>query len=227
MRTRVYIILCLAWMVAGVAFSQQETDGIRIISYNIWYDNPGNTGNTWSDRREDLKKSIVVINPAIVSVQEALAHQVADLESLGFAAFGAGRDDGKQAGEHTAIFYRPERFSLAEGGNFWLSPWPDSIGSIGWNAMLPRIATWVRLEDRQSGASFYVFNTHFSHVGDTARLESARLLMRQIERIAGASPVILTGDFNCRKGSPPYDAINHSMKDARYSSPQTRIPDPA
>lgn len=222
----VYRILILFSVLAALTLKGQEkTEPIRVMTYNIWYDNPNNTGNTWADRKALLVKSLLEINPDILGVQEALAHQVEDIEKEGYQSFGAGRDDGQHGGEHTAVFFKKENFRMIEGGNFWLSPWPDSIGLPGWDAVLPRIATWVHLENIISGKSFYVFNTHFSHVGDTARLESARLIMREIRRIAGSAPVILMGDFNCRKGSPPYNEINREdlsvpLRDTRYLLPQ-------
>jgi endonuclease/exonuclease/phosphatase family metal-dependent hydrolase len=50
---------------------------------------------------------------------------------------------------------------------------------------------------------------------------SAKLLIRKIAEIAGDSPVVLTGDFNCRESSPPYEVLTtgdgnpeHALADA-------------
>jgi endonuclease/exonuclease/phosphatase family metal-dependent hydrolase len=122
--------------------------------------------------------------------------------------FGVGRNDGKDGGEFTPIFYRPDRLELVEQKTFWLSPTPDQVGSRGWDAALPRIATWgkfrFRAEDEGEQAEFYIFNTHFDHMGVVARLESAKLLRAKVAEIAGDHPAILMGDFNCLPGSPPY-----------------------
>jgi endonuclease/exonuclease/phosphatase family metal-dependent hydrolase len=97
---------------------------------------------------------------------------------------------------------------LLQQGTFWLSETPDLAGSRSWDAALPRIVTWGRLRDRRSGAAFYLFNTHFDHRGETARRESAGLLLRKVAEIAGrAGPVIVTGDFNATPDSDPYRVL--------------------
>jgi endonuclease/exonuclease/phosphatase family metal-dependent hydrolase len=116
-----------------------------------------------------------------------------------------GRDDGKEAGEFSAIFYNAKRYTRVADSTFWLSPTPDRP-SKGWDAALNRIVTWVHLEDRGAG-TLYVFNTHFDHMGQTARLESARLLMKQIFRIANSYPAVVTGDFNSSDTEPPYAVL--------------------
>ncbi|MCB0805550.1 MAG: endonuclease/exonuclease/phosphatase family protein, partial [Bacteroidales bacterium] len=161
--------------------------------------------------------------PGIFSVQEALINQVNDLEKGVYKHAGVGRDDGKSAGEFSAIFYDTTQFTLKAENTFWLSETPEKAGSMGWDAACVRITTWVKLLDSKSGKSFFVFNTHFDHVGDTARLESAKLIKLKIDEIAGDNPVILTGDFNCRKGSAPYNVITEvkyslPLSDSRYHS---------
>jgi len=194
---------------------------IRIMSYNIWFDNPENSQNPWAERKFGIKETIENLKPDIFCLQEALDHQVRFLEFGKFKSFGVGRDDGKKAGEYSAIFYDTVRFSMLEGGNFWLSETPDQPGSKGWDAVCVRIATWIQLKDLINGKSFFVFNTHFDHVGDTARLESAKLIKQKVKEIAGDRPVILTGDFNCKNYSEPYLVITgrelgNPLTDSRY-----------
>lgn len=209
-------------------FSQNS---ITIVTYNIWYDNPNNTGNTWDDRKAGVIKTLKDLHPDIFGVQEAFAHQVADLEFGKYKHVGVGRDDGKKAGEYSAIFYDTTRFEKLADNTFWLSEYPDSAGLKGWDAACVRIATWVKLKDRTTGDVFLVFNTHFDHMGDTARLQSAKLIKSKIAQIANGYPVILTGDFNCRKGSEPYDILTGNIDkpilyDCRYRiDNQIKFPD--
>jgi len=206
-------------------------DDIKVLTYNIWYDNPNNTRNTWADRKAGVIKTLKDLHPDIFGVQEALAHQVADLEFRKYKHVGVGRDDGKKAGEYSAIFYDTTRFEKLADHTFWLSKYPDSVGLKGWDAACVRVATWVKLKDRKTGDVFFLFNTHFDHMGDTARLESAKLIKSKIAQITEGLPVILTGDFNCRKGSEPYDLlINNSnnpiLYDCRYKADnQEKFPD--
>ncbi|HEY0980649.1 endonuclease/exonuclease/phosphatase family protein, partial [Schlesneria sp.] len=94
-----------------------------------------------------------------------------------------------------------------EKSTFWLSSTPDEVGSKGWDAALPRIASWVKLKDRQSGKQFYVLNTHFDHRGVQARAESAALIVKYVRAKFADHPVILTGDFNTTPDSEPYRTI--------------------
>jgi endonuclease/exonuclease/phosphatase family metal-dependent hydrolase len=65
------------------------------------------------------------------------------------------------------------------------------------------------LRDRQQPAAepLALFNTHFDHLGATAREESARLLREKIAVLGKDCAVIVTGDFNTDEGSPPYRAL--------------------
>ncbi len=59
----------------------------------------------------------------------------------------------------------------------------------------------------ESGPSFLHANTHLDHVSERARVEGNRLILHQTEETLanhGSPPTIVTGDFNCRPGSPAY-----------------------
>src|SRR5688572_7318031 len=181
---------------------------IRVMTYNIRLNLASDGPNAWPHRKDAVVSLILSEKADILGVQEALPEQLADLDVqlAGFARFGVGRN-AERSGEHTAVFYRVDRFELLQHDTFWLSETPAVAGSKSWDAAYERIATWGRLRDRRSGTSFYVFNTHFDHVGVVARRESATLLAADIDRIAGREPVILTGDFNDVLGSDFYTAL--------------------
>ncbi len=214
-------------LLPAMGLSQGGEAKLRIMTYNIWFDNPENTGHAWADRKEGVLATLKRLKPDILCVQEALSHQVLDLEAAGYAYFGVGRDDGHKSGEFSAIFYRLNHFEILDGATFWLSEYPDSVGSVGWDAILPRIASWVRLRELGSGKEFHVLNTHFSHVGEKARLESVRLIMDRVFRISGEGPWVVTGDFNFTAGTEPYDLMTRSggpmvLYDARSRAGQPR-----
>lgn len=173
---------------------------LRLMTFNLRYDNPADGADAWPRRREAVAGMVRFHGAEVLCLQEGLDHQVTFLaEALGWKRFGAGRDDGRAAGEHSAILYDPRRLTRLAGGTFWLSETPEQPGR-GWDAACPRIATWARFWDRKGGV-FFVFNTHLDHEGATARREGARLLAARIQRLAGAAPVILTGDFNDEEDS--------------------------
>lgn len=204
---------------------------VRVMSFNIRYNNAEDKENAWPNRKRMVASMFRFHRADISGIQEALKDQVDDLESLlpEYAWCGVGRSDGKAGGEFSAILYRKERFRLLESSTFWLSDTPEVAGSKGWDAALPRIVTWARFRDVQTGQTFFVFNTHFDHIGQRARAESARLLVARIEKIAGNSPVVVTGDFNGNESSEPYRILTSAgvpndarpekrLQDARYKS---------
>lgn len=190
---------------------------LSIMSFNIRYDNPGDRENAWSNRKEMAAETIRFHKIDIAGLQEALHGQVEDLAArlLEYNWFGVGRDDGQRKGEYTPIFYLKSRFKVLNHSTFWLSENPEVPGKLGWDAACPRIVTWGKLEDRSTKKVLFVFNTHFDHVGKEARSQSAELLISKIEKLAGGSPVILTGDFNCTIDDAPYFILTRSQPGIR------------
>lgn len=181
---------------------------LRVMSFNIRYDNASDGPKRWDQRKELLVETIRRFSPDLLGAQEVLSHQGeylrAQLKDYGFV--GVGREDGKLKGEFAPIFYRTDRFELIDSGTYWLSETPTKIGSVGWDADLTRIMTWAKLRDRHAGGQLLVVNTHFDHKGERARLESAKLVRRKIGELCGG-PTIVTGDFNCTENDPPYAAL--------------------
>jgi endonuclease/exonuclease/phosphatase family metal-dependent hydrolase len=205
----------------------EEAASVRVMSFNIRFDNPADGANAWPLRKEMAAGVIDFHLVDVAGLQEALASQIRDLETLlpEYAWVGVGRDDGSEAGEFCPVFFRKDRFRLLGSSTFWLSEEPETPGLAGWDAACARIVTWARLKDTKTGLTLCVFNTHFDHVGRSARLESARLLAGKIGEIAGRGPVILTGDFNCTREGPAYEALLDAeirpgarLRDARDAS---------
>ncbi len=191
----------------------QQGHAIVAGSYNIRYDNKGDVekGNSWPQRLPVVAGLIRFHEFDLLGTQEAFHHQLVDLQKLlpDLAYTGGGRDDGKEAGEYSAIFFRKDKFSLLESGTFWLSQTPNLPGR-GWDADLPRICTWAKLRKADGSGNLFVFNTHFDHRGVQARLESAKLIIARIKEIANDEPVILTGDFNVDQNSESYKSLRDS-----------------
>jgi endonuclease/exonuclease/phosphatase family metal-dependent hydrolase len=190
-----------------------QPSSIQVMTYNIRFANPGDGIHDW-DHRRPLATSLIRFHQVdLLGVQEALRKQLDDLvaDMPEYDWFGVCRTDGTTTpdpdGEFSAILYRKDRFERLDGGTFWLSETPYHPGSKGWDAALPRIVTWARFKDRRTGSIFYHFNTHFDHMGEIARAESAKLILMKINAIAGNTPVVLTGDFNCSETDTPYRFI--------------------
>ena len=202
-------IVIAALFVFSFAIETAEAEPINVMTWNIRYNNPKDGINAWAKRKEWVTEIIKREQSDIAGFQEVLVDQLDDLkEQLPHMHFcGVGRDDGKQRGEFSPIFYRLERFELLDQATFWLSPTPDRVASKGWDAALPRIATWVKLEDRRTGIVFVVLNTHFDHQGTEARAKSAALLQQRMREQFARFPVVLLGDLNTTPDSPPYKTL--------------------
>ena len=193
-------------------YSQQHT----IISYNIRYDNNWDIENSWEIRRSNIIQMLFKYSPSIIGIQEGLLNQVQYIDSslINYDYVGVGRDDGKEKGEFCAIYFDTTRYVLLKNSTFWLSETPDTI-SVGWDAALERICTYGLFKDRITKKEFWVFNTHFDHMGSIAREKSSGLILKRIKKINRQSlPVILMGDFNSIPNSPPVKEIITELSDA-------------
>lgn len=184
---------------------------LRIMSYNIRYAAAKDGENNWDNRKESLLESIQAFSPDLLGTQETLAVQRDYLaEKLtGYEVLGVGRDDGKEAGEMMAVYFRKDRLEKLDGGHFWLSETPEKAGSKSWDSSLPRMVTWLKLRDRKEpkAAPILYLNTHFDHRGPQARLQSATLIRKKLAEMGEGCRLVVTGDFNAGEGSDPYRAL--------------------
>ena len=198
---------------------------LRIMTYNIRLDTPVDGDNRWAYRRAGVAAQIEWFRPDIFGLQEVVFNQkqdmIADLPD--YRLIGAGRDDGRDAGESSPIGYRAQLFDVLGSGTFWLSPTPDRP-SKGWDAAYPRVATWVRLRTRRGSKTLLVINTHWDHIGVEARRQSGQMLSRWLSgnRRKG-DHIIMLGDFNSGIGSDGMRALidggtAFGLRDSRLAS---------
>jgi len=203
----------LLWVLfALVVFTVTGCSGggeLKVISFNIRFDNPRDGVNAWPARAELVSSYLNNRNPDLIGMQEVLWHQYEYLQQAlqGYSSVAAGRDDGISSGEACPVFYRRDRFEPLGHGTFWLSETPDVPGSLGPGAVLPRIVTWVHLKETSTGRRLHVFNTHFSHVSDSKRIMSSIILSGAVKRISGDGFFVLTGDFNLSPSSRAYRVL--------------------
>lgn len=214
MKTCLIFICCCFLTMAALSQEPCATE-IRVASYNIRMDTPRDSLNAWPHRKENVKALIRYHDFDIIGTQEGFIHQLKGiLELPEYAYFGAGRDDGKQAGEHSAIIYKKDRFRIVDSGNFWLSETPEKPG-LGWDATCcNRICSWAKFADKNTEKEFYVFNVHFDHQGVIARQESGKLMVAKIKEIAKDAPVICTGDFNSTPETEQIKGMSALLNDA-------------
>ena len=222
-RISLIYVAVLSSCISVLAQRVDDVTHIRVMTFNIRYNEPSDGVNAWPNRKQKVADVIRFHKADLVGVQEAQIGQLRDLEMLlpDFAWCGVGRTDGKEDGEFSAILYLKQRFRILECKTFWLSETPEIAGSKGWDGAYPRILTWARFRDQKTKKTFYHFNTHFDHVGVKARFESAKMIIGRIRNASGGAQSVLTGDLNVKEDTEAYKTLaapNSGLKDARYSS---------
>ncbi len=208
-----FVIVACAGGQAAPEAACPETDLI-VASYNIRYNTPNDGENAWPNRKEQVKALIRYHEFDIFGTQEGLIGQLNDLSEMPEYAFtGVGRDDGQQAGEHSAIFYKKSRFELLDDGDFWLSETPGEP-SYGWEAKHRRICSWGKFNDKLTGKMFFVFNAHFDHQAVEARRQSGILVVEKMKEIAGDAPILFLGDLNSTPDTEQIITIKSFLNDA-------------
>ena len=206
------LIIFVSLLFLAMAYGKAEDkEVLKIATFNLRMDTPSDGENAWFHRKDMVNDLIRFYGFDLFGTQEGFTHQLNDILRLSDYRFiGVGRDDGKDAGEHCAIFYRSDRFKVLDHGDFWLSQQPENPGR-GWDGTCcNRICTWGKFEDLKNHKQFYFFNVHYEYEGDVARRESSNLMISRIKSIAGNQPVFLTGDFNAFPTEEPIRILNDS-----------------
>ena len=206
------LIIFVSLLFLAMAYGKAEDkEVLKIATFNLRMDTPSDGENAWFHRKDMVNDLIRFYGFDLFGTQEGFTHQLNDILRLSDYRFiGVGRDDGKDAGEHCAIFYRSDRFKVLDQGDFWLSEHHEKPGR-GWDGTCcNRICTWGKFEDLKNHKQFYFFNVHYEYEGDVARRESSNLMISRIKSIAGNQPVFLTGDFNAFPTEEPIRILNDS-----------------
>lgn len=215
------LIVTLVFIVTFTT-STVMSQAIKAMTYNIKYDNTGDTINNWNYRKAKMVDLIQQYNPSFLGIQEGLHNQVSYLDSNlpNYNYIGVGRDDGKEKGEYSAIYYNKNNFKVIKSSTFWLSKTPNKI-SVGWDAAMERICTYGLFQHKKTKQFYWVFNAHFDHIGVEARKNSAKLIVEKIKTLSTKNyPVILMGDFNVTPTTEAITTITNYIPDS-YTNSQT------
>lgn len=182
---------------------------LNIVTANIRYSAAKDGDDAWIHRKQGLLQRLHDLDPDFLGAQEVLADQYETLcaDFPAHALVGVAREDGKRKGEFAPLLLYRDRFEIKDSGTFWLSPTPDLVASKGWDASLTRICSWAMVTDLTNGKELVLANTHFDHLGEKAREESAKLIASRLPAKFPDRPMILTGDFNATDTSSAYTTI--------------------
>ena len=217
------IFMLAAAMIMSLPLLQaQESEGLKVMSYNIRLGSAQDGTNSWALRYTATGKMFEDQKPDVFGVQEALEYQVRYIEEMcGYESVGVGRENGKKEGEHMSIFWNKKTVSMLKWGTFWLSDTPEKP-SKGWDAECFRTATWALMKDKKTGKKFYFVNTHLDHKGTEAQKNGLKLIVDRIAEInPDGLPMVLTGDFNIEPKNPALKDLDARMQSARNIAEKT------
>ncbi len=186
---------------------------IRVMSFNVRgsFRDRG-TQNAWRRRAEINVATIRRHAPDVIGFQEFQWGNRRTYRRMlpGYDEIRGPRYGNAPPFDFNAILFDPRRLTVLDSGGFWLSETPGRP-SRSWQTRVARSANWALFRALQTDLTFLHLNTHLDHVSGLARLEGSRLILRKLSEItghgAGEPPVVVTGDFNCRPGSAPYQAF--------------------
>ena len=177
----------------------------KVLTFNILGNWDEREHAVWNEREGAVARAIIEADADIVGLQEAMFEQRSALDArLPTLTRIPLEEHARPIVPHTndplnTILYRPSRFDLEACGTFWLGLDP-ARPTIDWEAAFPRCATWARLVDRTDGKPLLFVSTHFDHDSETARSESATLILKFLSDAhcgkPEAAPVVIVGDFN-------------------------------
>ncbi|WP_223651984.1 endonuclease/exonuclease/phosphatase family protein [Hymenobacter psoromatis] len=214
MRSALFLLLSMLLM-SHLALAEKSPVPLRVATYNLRMSAANDGADSWPNRKELVKSLVRYYDFDVFGTQEGFQGQLTDIAELPQYAFvGKGREDGKQAGEHSAIFYKKARLQLLQTGDFWLSQTPDRP-SLGWDATCcNRICTWAQFKDLKTNKVFFFFSVHFDHQGVEARRQSGLLMVQKIKEIAKSAPIICVGDLNSTPDTEQVKTLQTLLRDA-------------
>lgn len=220
---RVLLAMIAAATLTGAA---RPAPTLTVMTFNVRLPVASDGLNAWEHRAPLFARTVAAADPDIMSTQELFQRQGDDIVRAlpRYRWFGRDRR-GSHGDEHMGIFYRPDRLTLLDHGDFWLSDTPDVPASITWGHPLPRMVNWGRFQTRD-GRRFVALDTHFPYrkEDESAREKAAALIVARLPAIAKNDPVVLLGDFNTTPATHTHAILTAALKDARETVATPRGP---
>jgi len=182
---------------------------VRVMTFNLRFDNKKDGPNAWSSRRELVTRLIERHGPSILGTQEGMWSQLVYLrDTLSEYHIHAPDRILDATCQYPTLFFNKDDFVVREGGEFWLSKTPEVHRSKNWDSAFPRMMNFAQVSAVNSDNVFWVAVTHLDHIGTEARYQQARILANWVKSRTG--PVILMGDFNDSPGSQVHNMLTSS-----------------
>lgn len=191
-----------------VALAVSTYAQLRVMSFNIRFDNPKDTALTsWQMRKDPCARMIRAIKPDVIGIQEPRGDvQVNDIQKIlpDYTSLITMIPSGQNLAKLSKpmIFFKSDKFKLLRHGQFWLNKDISKPGiPFGSTDTSIRAVLWIKLLDLGSGKTFYFATTHLPYkkdsVDNVSRAKCAALIVRQMKKLAGDNTtVFVVGDMN-------------------------------
>jgi endonuclease/exonuclease/phosphatase family metal-dependent hydrolase len=179
---------------------------MRVMTFNIRFENETDGANAWSMRRALIIRLIQKYEPLVIGTQEGMWSQLSYLrDNLPQYNLYAPHRVLDAACQYPTLFFHKDVFNVHEGGEFWLSKTPKVHRSKSWDSAFPRMMSYARVSSVNTDTALWIAVTHLDHIGAQARYQQAKIIAGWVKARTG--PVILMGDFNDNPGSPVHDVF--------------------
>jgi endonuclease/exonuclease/phosphatase family metal-dependent hydrolase len=179
---------------------------MRIMTFNIRFENDIDGLNGWSYRRKLVTQVISEYSPSILGTQEGKRPQLQyirdNLQAYHLHAPDRTTDDASQC---PTLFILNDEFEVLEGKEQWLSKTPHVHLSKDWDSAFPRMMSYAKLREKKSGRPLWTAVTHLDHIGVEARHNQAKIIAKWAK--SRSEPVIVMGDFNDSPVSPVHEIL--------------------
>lgn len=173
--------------------------------------------DTWNLRVNSVKEMIRFQDFDIFGIQKADIDKISGLTAM--KEFAYVFNDFRRSDdsiEHSAIFYRKERFEVLDKGDFQYNL--QKCAESGEKNNFDQLCSWVRLKDIHKKQVFVFFSVHFEHLGTTAQQKLAEMTITRIHEVAKGDPIVLVGGLNALPSSEIYRILNIPFNDAAVVS---------
>ncbi len=200
------IRLFLLFGLMGLMVACEAPVELKVMTFNIRYANPNDGDDYWENRKEQVVDLIDHVCADFVGFQEVLPEQYAFLKAQldQYSWIYRSREVNPEKGEAVPLAYNHSRWDSIWTETFWLSDTPEIPGSNTWEAACNRVTSWGLFYNIQTADTLLVCNTHFDHISQEARKNSALLILEKLAAIGLEYPFILLGDLN---GGPENEAV--------------------
>ncbi|MBC2714505.1 MAG: endonuclease/exonuclease/phosphatase family protein [Desulfobacteraceae bacterium] len=179
---------------------------MRIMTFNLRFENDRDGENAWINRRELVVEIIDRYQPAILGTQEGKWTQLTYLRDQlpEYEIVMPGRTPDKKI-QCPTLFFRKKDCTIEAGRDFWLSKTPDVHLSKDWDSAFPRMISLARIRIEKSYRKIIAAVTHLDNIGVEARFQQAKIISKWADQ--QKSPIILMGDFNDDPASRAHDVL--------------------